>query len=299
MGYNKLGLIAVIALLAVLMASTVFAVESITWVNPNAATDVLTIAAIATEGELNITVGGKVNVSNCSFYVYATDTNETQASPVLIGTNSTGNQTNTTTVNATVWSLKFNATTVQDTANAVFNASCESYNVSVNTPFSTTQSAKTDAVAPTTPTSVNPANNAKLEKSDRTMSFSGTVTAADTTGCYVQFSGRNPGKTIYATNFLGATATNCTVEIANFPEDTFKYQYFATDGINDTTAFSGTREFNVEYFRGASKVGYVQATQQQQATVQQTAKQSNVKTIVIIAAIIIVITQIMKKGKRR
>lgn len=293
------------ALLAVLALPVALGAEAITFRNPDAATDTFTNAnnTVRTETVINVTTSGNVNVSNCSAYFYATDTNETQASPVLISTNSTGNQTNTTTVNATEWNFNVSGNQFEDTTNGVFNVSCESYNVSANTPFSQTQSVRIDhGAVPTLPTGVTPTSKASLEKSDRTMSFSGTVNARNTTGCYVQFSGATPnGKSIFATNFLGATATNCTIQISSFPEGTYRYVYFATDGINDTAAFSGTREFTVNYFTGGSKVGYVMAGQQQ-ATQQATQqKSSNTKTLVIIIAAIVIITQIMKKGngKRR
>ena len=300
MRYNKLGLIALMAMLAVLLVPVVFAVDAITWRNPSSATQVMVGGSNKTsEIKLNITTSGNVNISNCSFWFYSTDTNESVTSPVLIVVNSTGNQTNTTTVNATEWTANYSAQYFQDTINGVLNASCESYNVSANTPVSATQSFRNDHSVPETPTSVRPADKERQEKSDKTMSFSAAVDARNSTGCYVQFSGRNPGTSIYATGFLGATATNCTVTIANFPEGTYQFQYFATDGINSTPGFSGYREVTVNYFSGASKVGYVQATQQQGAVQQQAAKQSNAKTLIIIIAIVIVITQIMKKGKRR
>ena len=302
MKHAKLGLIALMAMLAVLMATSVFAVDAVTFRNPSAATQYFTNAndTVTTQTKVNVTTSGNVNISNCSLWFYATDTNETAASPVLVKVNSTGNQTNTTTVNATEWTFNVSGPQFQDTNNGVFNVSCESYNVSANTPVSTTQSVRIDhGMVPDQATGTRPQNNAFLEQNTRTVSFSGSVNATETTHCYVDFVGRNPGRSRYSSEVLGATATNCTITIANFPEGSYKFVYAVSDGINETASPAGVQSFTVLYLGGVSKVGYVQATQQQAAQQTQQAKQSNMKNLVIIIAAIVIITQIMKKGGKK
>ena len=299
MNNTKLGLIALLVVFAVLLAPVVFAPGAVTWRNPDAAADIIVAHSnLTSERQLNITIAGQSNVSNCSFYFYATDTNETVTSPVLIGNNLTGNQTNTTTTNASEWTFQFNATIFEDTSNGVFNASCVEFNTSIE-PFSTTQSARIDGTTPDQATGTRPTNGAFLEQNTRTVSFSGSVNATETTHCYVDFIGRNPGRSRYSSDVLGATATNCTIEIGNFPEGSYKFVYAVSDGINETASPAGTQSFSVEYIEGTSKVGIVQATQQQATTQAQQAQQSNMKNLVIIIAAIVIITQIMKKGGKK
>ena len=298
----KIGLIALLAIIAVLLAPAVFAPGAVTFVNPDAATDTFTNAnnTVRAETVVNITIAGQLNASNCTLFFYATDTNETQASQVLVKANSTGNQTNTTTTNATEWNFNVSGNQFEDTANGVFNVSCDEYNITATAPFSATQSVRIDhGRTPTQATGTRPTNGAFLEQNTRTVSFSGNVNATETTHCYVDFIGRNPGRSRYSSDVLGATATNCTISIANFPEGSYKFTYVVSDGINETNSPPGTQSFSVEYIEGTSKVGIIQATQQQGAVQQQAAKQSNMKNLVIIIAAIVVITQIMKKGGKK
>lgn len=301
MRHMKLGLIALMALMLVLMATSVLAPGAVTFNNPSAATQYFTNAnnTVRTQTVVNITIAGQANVSNCSLFFYATDTNETAASPVLVSNNLTGNQTNTTTTNATEYNFNVSGPQFQDTNNGVFNASCVEFNTSI-APFSTTQSVRIDqGMVPDQATGTRPTNGAFLEQNGRTVSFSGSVNATETTHCYVDFVGRNPGRSRYSSAVLGATATNCTIEIGNFPEGTYKFVYVVSDGTNETASPAGTQSFTVEYLGGVSKVGYVQATQQQAQVQQTAAKQSNMKNLVLIIAAIVIITQIMKKGGKK
>lgn len=296
----KIGLIALLAIMAVLMLPAVWAPGAVTFRNPSAATQYFTNAnnTVRAQTVVNITIAGQANVSNCSLFFYATDTNETQASPVLVSNNLTGNLTNTTTTNATEYNFNVSGPQFQDTDNGVFNASCVEFNTSI-APFSTTQSVRIDqGMVPDQATGTRPQNNAFLEQNGRTVSFGGSVNATETTHCYVDFIGRNPGRSRYSSAVLGATATNCTIEIASFPEGSYRFVYAVSDGTNETASPAGTQSFTVEYLEGTSKVGYVQATQQQAAQTQQT-QQSNMKNLVIIIAAIVVITQIMKKGGKK
>ncbi len=268
--------------LIVAMAGLVTAV-TITYDNP-ASGGTLTASGIGNEGTVNITTASQLNVTNCTLIFSASNTNATTPFTVLV---------NSTTDNATDWQFRFNANTVEDTSNGLLNVSCQEFNKSANAPVSATRAVIMDSSAPTAATSVTPTANQILTTSN-TVVFKGTLVAADSTGCYVQFFGSNPGKAVYSTQNLSATATSCSITVKNVPEGTYKYSYYGTDDLNNTPI--AKRTFNLDLPTGAGKSVYYQ---QQVAEGEQVTTDQSQKTLVAIIVAIVVITMIMKKGGSR
>lgn len=290
MKYKKIGLIAIMTLFTMLLALGVSAhdggAETVSWDNPNAATDVLGTGAENAATRLEVTTAGNHNVTNCSFYYQASDTN--QSARLLIGTNSTTN-------NITAWKLKFNASTVEDTSNAVFSVTCRSFNSTNHTAnITATQAARVDSSVPTAPTSLKPINKQIVGPSSRSIGFSATVTAADSTGCVLEFIGKTPGsKRFYIRENHSLTGTNCSVTVSKVPEGIYKFRMITLDGLNRTTG-SQQNIIEVSYGGGAGKAVYFQQVQQESED--QKAAQ-NRKTLLAIIIIVVIVAMMKRKGK--
>ena len=91
---------------------------------------------------------------------------------------------------------------------------------------------------PTAPTSLSPSGR---QTSSKDGVFSSTVNGANTTGCTLEFEGKNPGTAIYA---MTHSSNSCDLTLLNIPDQIYRYNVRATDGTN--TTLSATEQIQID-----------------------------------------------------
>lgn len=159
---------------------------------------------------------------NCT--IWASSPSTTNSTNVSLGT-----LTNESAIDFDInGSIEVKVETLEDSNDYSFYASCMDLTSTTNT---STVTLTVDNTIPETPSSLSPASNSK--DSDGSVTFSGSVVDANTTGCTLYFVGRNPGSSSYAMTY---SASSCTYSITTIPEETYVYYIQATDGTNTTNS---------------------------------------------------------------
>jgi len=189
-------------------------------------------ATISGSTYVNVTVTNpSIDGFNCSIYASSTLTANTTESLLIfqMANNTVGG---TAFVNGTA-----NTLAVEDANNYILKAVCRN---SSGFEFNDTNTGITvDNTVPQTPSSLSPADAST--ETDGDVTFSATVTGANTTSCILYFSTRNPGTPSYAMTHSGNT---CTVDLTAIPEETYDYYITASDETNTST--SATARFEID-----------------------------------------------------
>jgi hypothetical protein len=182
---------------------------------------------------LNVTNSTFDEMVNCTFTIASTSTANTS---VTIGTFSNDTLDN---VNAT-----FDSTTIEDSNDYTVTASCR--NSTNDQATDTSTSVTVDNTIPQTPSSLSPSDES--EDTDGSVTFSGTVTGVNTTGCTLYFTGKNPGSSSYT---MTHSANTCTYTHSSVPEEAYDWYIRASDGTNTTD--SSTYNIRVDTTTSAGK----------------------------------------------
>ena len=162
---------------------------------------------------------GLVNVTSCTIYASSSSTANSTATNISIVTNTTTNTT--TSLNATVW----NTFNIEDATDYSVYASCTNitgtyFNSTTNTGIEVNNS------IPSAPTSLAPAS--ATTDTDGDVTFSATVTGANTTECFLFFVG---GVSFGASSrTMTHTANSCSLTINDIPSLTYEYIIEVNDG---------------------------------------------------------------------
>ena len=185
----------------------------------------------------NASFSSFANPMNCSVYVSSPSTANTTAVNISTSTNSS--------VNAVFINGTFNSNLVEDSNDYSVYASC------VNQTSTTQNSSANTAIVfdntiPQAPTSLTPADASR--DTDGSVTFTGTVTARNTTGCTLLFNGQNPGTSSYT---MTHTTNSCTHTLSSVPEQSYQWYIRASDGTNTTN--SATQTITVDGTTSAGK----------------------------------------------
>jgi len=191
------------------------------------------------------------NVTNCTFYAQDVSTNATAYATLFTDNNVTDDQLK--------FGYAYNTTALEDGSNYTFKMVC----VNVTTPIGTTWAKNnctntTDVSAgianisygrlivnntvPDAPTALSPSN--QQITTTNTVTFSGTVSDAKTTGCRLRL-----GVLTYNMTYSGSS---CTLTLSNIPRQVYQWYISATDGSD--TISSGVYDVDVKVQHG-SKAG--------------------------------------------
>lgn len=188
------------------------------------------------------TLSGSAAVFNCSLDAGFEGENWTSVRVSFQSAALTGNTTETTftswITNTTTYDLNgtVDTTVVEDGNDYTFK--CQVFN-GTNYVNATRTGITIDNTIPQTPSSLSPA--ASSVDTDGDITFSGTVTGANTTSCTLFFDGANPGSTSYSMTHTGNT---CTYAATGIPEQTYSYYIRASDETNTTD--SATTQIQVD-----------------------------------------------------
>jgi len=84
---------------------------------------------------------------------------------------------------------------------------------------------------------------------DGTINFTATVTDANTTTCYLNFTFVNPGSPSYAATY---STTSCSFQIASIPEQSYRWFITASDGTNATVSSTQTVSVSIKTGTGST-----------------------------------------------
>jgi len=194
-------------------------------------------AVISGTATLNATITGVAGNFTCKFYAKSSSTaNNTWT---LLKT-----QANTTATDA---ATTFSSTSLEDSNDYVFNATC--YNDTDSWGDDTNTGITIDNTVPQTPTSLSPADGTIDD--DGSVTFTATVVDENTTYCTLYFVGGNPGQSSYTMTQTPGTTT-CTKTLTNIPEQTYTWYVIASDGSNSSSA-SSSNTISVDVKKSAGK----------------------------------------------
>lgn len=182
-----------------------------------------------TSAVLNASSSYITEMLNCSWYASSTSTANSTAVLIRNITNSSISQTYLNTT--------FNSNLLEDSNDYVVYAICYNGTYTNETSASST-GVVIDNTIPQTPSSLSP--SASSTDDDGAVTFSGTVTGVNTTGCTLYFSGKNPGASSYT---MTHSSNTCTYSFTSMPEETYDYYITASDGTNTTD--SATTRFDI------------------------------------------------------
>ncbi len=267
-----------IAMIGLLMLSGLATAFSGTMTMNISSTDTLAGSALMISFGTNVATTGLTNVS---LYASAADTNATAV--FIINSSVAGCALNTTYGNC---NFTIETTAMEDSSEWVFYAIGKNGTDATDTKQTSTATAViVDNSNPTKPTALSPAaDEVRNQKGDVT--FTSTVTSRNTTHGYIEFKGRNPGKSVYVDQLEASGALSITVK--DMPEGTYEWKFVATDGAD--TKSSAYQTFTIDHVTSGGKVVYYTALEQQQQ-----AKQKNIALVLIVAAIVIIVMK--RKGK--
>lgn len=172
----------------------------------------------------NVTNGTLNEMVNCSIYLSSSSTANSTATNVSTGANVTASATNITGT--------FDSTILEDSNDYSIYASCTNSSGSISNTSASTITI--DNTIPQAPSSLSPSSSTDT---DGSVSFSATVTGANTTGCTLFFVGKNPGSSSYA---MTHSSNSCTYTISSVPEESYAYLIQASDGTNSTNSSQAT-----------------------------------------------------------
>ncbi len=176
------------------------------------------------EAFLNASSDSLTSIMNCSWYAKSTSTANSSYVLIKLQANET---TEATYINST-----FDSSLLQDSNDYQFYSVC--YNDTANETSAVLSSITIDNTIPQAPSSLSPVTGTLYNKlSEKDITFSATVSGANTTGCTLYFVGTNPGSSSYTMTHTGDT---CTYSLTNTPESTYSYYITASDGTNSTSS---------------------------------------------------------------
>lgn len=220
---NKfLSLIALTTFLIVLSVMTVSAAFTATL-------DVPAASSIVVGSAVNCTVTAANAFTNFTCNIYAMSASTANSSWTQLTAADLGNTTET------LWNRTIVSQTLEDSNDYTFNASCSN---GTDTAEDTNTLITVDNGVPPAPTSLYPTGKV----TNKTFTFRATVTDRNTTDCYLNFTGRNPGSPGYNGTYSGST---CVYSITNIPEETYRYTFEASDGSNVTASSTSTVNVDV------------------------------------------------------
>lgn len=206
----------------------------------SAYTATTTVPAASTRYAGSITAVVTTNnphVTQCSLWGSSASTANSTAKILLVMTNET---TIAAKLNGTL-----DTTIIQDSADYVFYANC------TNGTTAATSASVTgviiDNTVPNTPTSTSPTSGSADD--DGTVTFSASVTDANTTGCTLSFVGANPGSNQYTMSY---TTTTCTLDLV-LPDSQYTWLVTASDGTNLTNTAQSTVDVDVSKVSAGAK----------------------------------------------
>ena len=231
---NKLNVIGLLlGILVFFLASISFVTGAdanyggVTFVNPLASSTVVGTYVF------NITnSSGFSAMANCTIYAQSSLTANSSWVEIAIITNETSIAETPVEVNGTV-----NSAVIEDANNYEINATC--WNITGDIADGTISSVIIDNTVPTAPSSLSPSDLA-LQTND-TVTFSTTVTNAETTSCVLYFDGINPGATSYSMTY---STNTCSHTISNLPYQSYKWYVRASDESNTTDSVINTINLN-------------------------------------------------------
>lgn len=190
----------------------------------------------------NVTCSQFTEVSNCTISGTSPLTAGSIAAFNLI--NASSNLQGNRSINATLT----DTTSYEDAIDWNVGGSCR--NNSGASVLTTNITLTVDNTAPTTPTSTVPQNR-ETDK-DGSVTFTGTVTGTQTTNCFLNFTGINPGSASYA---MTHSANSCTTTLTGITDGLYTWFIVASDGLNLTqTDNFGLVEKNGKVYGRAKQV---------------------------------------------
>lgn len=205
-----------------------FASATLTTISPASSSTISGETAL-----LNASSNVLSNMLNCTWYAISVSTANNSFVAVKTQLNASGE---VTSINST-----FNSNILEDSNDYQFYSQC--FNATANETSATNTGITIDNTIPQTPTGLSPVEGTLIKV--REITFSSTVTGANTTGCTLNFVEVNPGSTSYTMTHSGNT---CSHTLTNVPDQTFKYYITASDGTNSTN--SAETSFNVKTSSG-------------------------------------------------
>lgn len=258
---TKLFLVATMLLLCVGIAS---AALSLTLTSP------ATSATMRNGSTFTVTTNTiGINDSNCSFFVWSSDTANTSESKAFRSVY-TRNLTNQSIINVTLWFNHPNE--LEDASTYSAKVTCTTINGTeeLETATSSTNTGITfDHTAPATPTTSSITTNNRIKT---TTALSYAVTGGYTTACTLFIGGANMPTSAYTSFAMVHSGDTCTYSInkSTMPDATYNVFCRATDGLNTTDSATvegitfdsdGTRGGNVNNQEIGAQVGVTQSTQ--------------------------------------
>lgn len=185
---------------------------------------------------LNSTNASLPSMLNCTFYAQSSLTANSSWVQIAFQANTSANPN---AINAT-----FDSRGLEDANNYDFNATCRN-----DTSARSTRNTGIDVdnTIPQAPTSLSPGD--ATEDADGSISFSGTVTGANTTSCTLRFVSKNPGSSSYTMTHSG---NDCTYTLSSAPEEAYQWYIRASDETNTTD--SSTQTVRVDIPTSSSKI---------------------------------------------
>ncbi len=278
MKHKTIGLLAIMALIAVMISGLASAATTLTVVNATG-----TVSGGAWQ------VGFTINAENCtnvSLIGSAANTENATAGQIKAATsncqlNATGSGCN----------ISIDSTDLEDSSIWVWYATCRNATTTRELITSATYTAITvDNTKPARCTSLVPAANT-IKNSRGDVTFSCTAGAETVTGGWIEFKRLNPGRKIYTDTVESGGALS--LEIESMPEGIYEWRYVTTDGA--TNNVTGYQTFTVNQDTGAGKSVYYLGLLQEQQQLSQQQKRTGL--IVIIIIIVIIAMKKSKKGK--
>ncbi len=278
MEFKRIGLLAIMALIAVMISGLVSAATTLTVVNATG-----TVSGGAWQ------VGFTINAENC--------TNVSLIGSAANTENATAGQIKGATANCLInttgsgCNISIDTTDLEDSAIWVWYATCRNATTTRELFTSATYTAITvDNTKPARCTSLVPAVDA-IQDSQGDVTFSCTAGTETVTGGWIEFKKTNPGRKIYTDPVESGSALS--LEVKSMPEGIYEWRYVTTDGTtNNVTTY---RTFTVNQDTGAGKAVYYTGLFQQQQQLSQQQKRTGL--IVIIIVIVIIAMKKSKKGK--
>lgn len=276
MNKNKTISLAILALFAIMFTFS-FVSGAVTFVSPTAS------SVQSQTSTLNVT---GVALDNCTFYAYSSSTaNSTWSAITAVVKNESGDKVAVAST--------FNSTGLEDSNDYYFNATCR--NSSNDIHVGTVSTVSINNTTPGTPSSLIP--SASTIYANGSVYFSATVTDGRTTGCTLNFDGKNPGASSYTMTY---STTSCTHSLTNVPEESYTYYIRASDGTEKADSTYTTFSVDSKTSAGGSAVlissGQAVSADGAEVTLK-TSLFSGDKTQILVALIIIglLVVLIMRK----
>lgn len=172
-----------------------------------------------------------VNMTNCTFYARSASTANSSYSQIAFQANTSQNPN---AINTT-----FNSLTLQDSNDYSFNVTCRNITSATN---AVNGNILIDNTVPNAPTSLLPPNNDENQSNVGVISFSATVTDANTTACNLVYARNSQSIASADTDYTSASGTysttSCTATRTFGKADKGNWYYLiqASDGTNRTNS---------------------------------------------------------------